>query len=60
MISKEEAGRIVTNRFGGDVIDIDVEQGGLVYEVEVINSSLGRIEVEVDANTGEIIEVDID
>lgn len=60
MISIEEAIRIVTNRYGGEVIEVEVKQGGAVYEVEVINSRLGRIEVDVDAYTGEIIDVDFD
>lgn len=60
MITSQEAAQIVINRFGGEVLYVDEERGGLIYEVEVINSRLGSIEVEVDAYTGEIVDVDID
>ncbi len=60
MITREEAAQIVIDRFGGEVLYVEEEQGGSIYEVEVINSRLGDIEVEVDATTGEIVDVDID
>lgn len=59
-ISKKEAGKIVTDKYGGDVINVEKEHenGKLVYEVEVKNSKQGRIEVDVDAATGKILNVE--
>lgn len=59
-ISKEEAGKIVTDKYGGEVINVEEEEGGDVYEVEVKNSDEGRIEVDVDAYSGKIKNVEHD
>lgn len=56
-ISKDEAGKIATDKYGGDIINVEKEHedGNLVYEVEIKNSKQGRIEVDVDAYSGEIV-----
>lgn len=56
-ISKDEAGKIATDKYGGDIINVEEEHedGKLVYEVEIKNSKQGRIEVDVDAHSGEIV-----
>src|SRR5699024_10776630 len=57
-ISKEEAGKIVTDKYGGDIINVEEEESGDVYEVEVKDSDKGRIEVDVDAYSGEILNIE--
>lgn len=61
-VSKEEAGRIATDKYGGQVIDIesDTAQGQPSWEVEIRDSSQGRIEVDVSQSTGEIVEMEQD
>lgn len=59
-MSKEEAGKIVTDKYGGDVLNVEEESDGAIYEVEVEDSDEGRIEVDVDAaeGSGDILEVE--
>jgi hypothetical protein len=58
-ISKDEAARIVTTQYGGDVVGVesDSHDGKPTWEVEVSNSNEGRIEVDVDQSSGKIVEV---
>src|SRR5699024_3051781 len=59
-MSKEEAGEIVTDKYGGNVLNVEEESDGAIYEVEVENSDEGRIEVDVDAavGSGDILEIE--
>lgn len=59
-VDSETAGRIVTDTYGGRVIDVEegTEDGRPVWEVEATDSSCGRIEVEVDKATGSIVSFD--
>ncbi|UCC93208.1 MAG: PepSY domain-containing protein [Thermoplasmata archaeon] len=58
-ISEEEAKQIAEEETGGIAGDVTTEKedGRLVYEVQVETDS-GPAEVEIDANTGEVLEVE--
>lgn len=59
-ITKQQAERIALRRVPGQVlhVDMDLENGVLVYEVFIMTSQ-GRIfEVEILAKNGQIIKVD--
>lgn len=60
-ISQEKAIEIALKQFSGvvDDIDLDREDGRLIYEIE-IESPEGEAEIEIDAYTGEVLVVDID
>lgn len=61
-IPPERAGTIVTDTYGGRVLDIepDTARGQPSWEVEVVDSTQGRIEVDVTQRTGEIVEFEQD
>jgi len=61
IISIEEAKRIALEEFSGkiDDIDLDIEDGRLIYEVEIERGD-EEAEMEIDAYTGEIIVIEID
>lgn len=61
-ISMDDAGQIVTDTYGGVVIDIesDMHGGEPVWEVEVADSELGRIEADVSRASGEIVDLERD
>ncbi|UPO78065.1 PepSY domain-containing protein [Arthrobacter sp. Helios] len=61
-ISLDEAGRVVTDQYGGEVIGVEDDdyRGTPAWEVEVKNSNEGRIEVKVDKTSGEILDVERD
>lgn len=61
-ISRERAGQIATQRYGGRVLDVeeDHENGVPTWEVEITDSREGRIEVEVARETGEIVKMEHD
>ncbi|HLR79228.1 MAG TPA: PepSY domain-containing protein [Bacillota bacterium] len=58
-ISIEEAMRIALERVPGEVvkIELDTEQGVIVYEVDIVTNQGIEYEVVVDRNTGRIIEI---
>lgn len=60
--SRQRAGKIVTDKYGGNVISIESnhENGQPTWEVEVENSSKGRIEVDVAKRDGSIVELETD
>ncbi|MHA2232902.1 MAG: PepSY domain-containing protein [Candidatus Hodarchaeales archaeon] len=65
-ISSDEAKRIAEEHTGGTAISVELEReddglfsGKLIYEV-VVQTANGYLEVEIDANTGEVIEVEPD
>ena len=60
-ISEEEAKAIAEEYTNGTAISIELEKEGMsmVYEV-VVENATGTWEVEIDANTGEILEVEED
>src|SRR5699024_4658416 len=62
---QKEALQIVQDQYGGEPdggLDdaVEEEEGGDVWEVEVIDSSKGDLEVDVDAYTGEILNVEVE
>lgn len=63
-ISEEEAKQIAEDHFAdynGKAIRVDMEKEGMliVYEV-IVDTDNGRFEVEVDADNGDILEVEED
>ena len=56
-VSREDAGRIAQEAFGGVIDDIDANShnGRPTWEVELDNSREGDIEVDIDRETGEIL-----
>lgn len=61
IISQEEAIQIALNEFSGKVddIDLDEEDGRLIYEIEIERGDL-EADIEIDAYTGEVILIEID
>lgn len=61
-ISKEDASKIATDEYGGVAksVEDDWHKGVLTWEVEIDDSRLGKIEVEVDKATGEIVSMERD
>lgn len=61
-VTQEQAGEIVTAEYGGRVLNVESDTNGTeeVWEVEVADSSKGRIEVDVSKTTGEIVEFESD
>ena len=59
--SIEEAKEIALTEFQGKVteIELDKDDGRLMYEVELKNET-HEAEIEIDAKTGEIIEVEVE
>lgn len=59
-VDSDEAGRIATDKYGGQVIDVesDSEKGKSTWEVEIKHSKKGRIEVDVAKDTGEIVTME--
>jgi uncharacterized membrane protein YkoI len=60
-ISADQAGKIAAADTGGKVVKVekDRDDGSLVYEVK-LSVTGGKAEVEVDASTGKITEIDND
>lgn len=61
-VTKKQAGKIVTDKYGGQVksVEADHEKGQATWEVEVKNSRKGRIEVDVTKKTGKIVAFERD
>lgn len=61
-ITIEDAIRIARERMPGEVVKVELERehGRLVYEVEVISTQGPKYELDIDAMTGEIIEIKLD
>ena len=60
-ISEEEAKAIAEEHTNGTAISVELEKedSSMVYEV-IVENATGRYEVEIDADTGEILEVEED
>ncbi|MFW9917193.1 MAG: PepSY domain-containing protein [Candidatus Thorarchaeota archaeon] len=64
-LSEDEAKRIAEEHLSGTAISVDLERedddffgdGQLIYEV-VVETANGTFEVEIDANTGDVLEVE--
>lgn len=59
-LTAQQAQDIAVQRIPGQIIhvDMDLEHGVLVYEVFILTSQNRVYEVEVNANTGNIIKVE--
>lgn len=59
-ITKQQAQEIALNRVPGQIqhIDMDLENGVLVYEVFILTSDNRIIEVEILAKSGQILKVE--
>ncbi|WP_333860326.1 PepSY domain-containing protein [Clostridium sp.] len=59
-INTEAAIQTALQRVPGQVlrVEVDTENGLLVYEIHIRNTKGEIYEVTIDANTGEILEVD--
>ena len=51
---------VVNQKFGGEVIEVELEDehGGFVYEIKVLQTTGKVLEVELDAKTLKILEVE--
>ncbi|TQS75291.1 hypothetical protein DX933_07095 [Ornithinibacillus gellani] len=56
-ITIEEAMQIALQRVPGEVVkvELETEQGRLVYEVEIMTANGVKYEIDVDANSGTIV-----
>lgn len=61
-ISIEDAIGIARDRVPGQVVQAELEREGgrMIFEVDIISTQGPKYEVKVDANTGEIIQVELD
>lgn len=61
-ISIEDAIRIARERVPGEVVKVELERehGRLIYEVEIISNQGPKYEIDIDATTGQIIEIELD
>ncbi|WP_236035062.1 PepSY domain-containing protein [Alkalihalobacterium elongatum] len=57
-----EAIQIALNKVPGQVVEVEleIENGFLVYEIEIITPLGFKYEVEVDVYTGKILKVELD
>lgn len=61
-LTEDQAIAIALAEFPGEVEEVELERedGILIYEVEIETADGGETEVEIDANSGEIIEVSLE
>lgn len=61
-ISIEDAMSIATGYVPGEVVkvELETENGMLIYEVKVATAQGIRYEIEIDAQTGRILKVELD
>lgn len=61
-ITKKQAENIVLERFGGTIIesDVDYDNFQVEYEITILDKNNREVEVIVDGNSGKILEVDYD
>ncbi|MEG3619329.1 PepSY domain-containing protein [Magnetovibrio sp. PR-2] len=52
--------KVVDKEFGGEVIEVELEDeyGGLIYEIKVLQKDGRVLEVELDAKTLKILDVE--
>lgn len=58
-ISIDDAMSIALERVPGEVVkvELDTENGLLIYEVDIINMQGIKYEVEIDAQSGDVIQI---
>src|SRR5699024_8112929 len=61
-ISIEEAKNTALRQVPGEIVkvELDHEKGVLVYEVDIVTAQGVKYEVVIDANTGTVLEVELD
>ena len=61
-ISIEDAMSIATEQLPGEVVkvELDTENGMPVYEIDIVNTQGIKYEIEIDAQTGRILEIRLD
>lgn len=61
-ISIEDAIGIAREQVPGQVVQAELEKKGgrLIYEVDIVTAQGVKYEVEIDANTGEVIDIELD
>lgn len=61
-ITIEEAMHIALQQVPGQIVkvELEMEHGSRIYEVDIINQQGVKYEVKVDVNTGRIINVELD
>lgn len=61
-ISIVDAMAIATEQIPGEVVkvELDTENGVLIYEVDIVNAQGIKYEVEIDAQTGQILKMKLD
>ncbi|PPA69575.1 PepSY domain-containing protein [Jeotgalibacillus proteolyticus] len=61
-ISQEEAVKIAMAQVSGTLesVELDEDDGRMIYEIEINKDKDDDAEVDIDAVTGEIIEIDLD
>ena len=59
-LSEEQAIEIALLEIPGDVqeIELEKEDGALVYEIEILGDSGQEFEIEISADTGTVIEIE--
>ncbi len=57
-VTMEEAMQTAKGKFPGRVVEAELESedGGLVYEVEIVSASGEKQEIEIDAQSGKILD----
>ncbi|MHA6253029.1 PepSY domain-containing protein [Oceanobacillus sp. CAU 1775] len=62
IITQEQAVNIALKQFSGKVedVELDDDDGRLIYEIEIENDRGDEAEIEIDAYTGAVLVVDID
>ena len=61
IISVEEAKNIAVSEIGGEVMEVELDEDDGRYEYELeIRTDRGEADITIDAESGEIVEIDID
>ena len=61
-VTADEAAAAASAAVPGEVVEVELddENGSVVYSVEIVDSSGAEIDVKVDAGTGEVLDQQID
>lgn len=61
-ISEEQAVEIALTEVAGEIqeVELEKEDGKMIYEIEILNADGQEFEIEIAADTGEVLEVEAD
>lgn len=61
-VTADEAAAAASDVVPGEVVEVELddENGSVVYSVEIVDSSGAEVDVKVDAGTGEVLDQQID